>query len=289
MVAPDLAHGGPRMQQWRNSTAKRVAAAVALPLVHAINRPALSAFGRAVYDIALRFNGMAITFKGKHGLTLSEENFLRQRLNVHDQGVMFDVGANEGAYAHRLRALCPAAQIIAFEPHPATFRTLAANCGGDAIELVNCALGASEGQLELYDFADADGSTQASLSREAVSLFSANVVAHAVTVTTIDSYMHERGVGEIALLKIDTEGRDLDVLRGAQAAIGRRAIAMIQFEFIPANVATRVFMRDFFAALPGYTLYRMCLNGDLLPLGEYDTKRCEIFVVQNLIALRNEV
>ena len=87
------------------------------------------------------------------------------------------------------------------------------------------------------------------------------------------------------MLKIDTEGHDLDVLRGARQAIARRAIKLIQFEFIPANVATRVFMRDFFNALAGYRLHRLCLNGDLLPLGNYDVKRCEVFVTHNLVAI----
>jgi hypothetical protein len=43
-------------------------------------------------------------------------------------------------------------------------------------------------------------------------------------------------------------------------------------------------MRDFFAALPGYRLHRLCLNGELLPLPDYDVKTCEIFVTQNLVA-----
>jgi FkbM family methyltransferase len=276
----------PRMRPWRNSPAKRFIAALAVPLVYAVNRPAMASFSRAFYDLALRFNGIAINFKGRHGLTAGEERFLARHLNARERGLLVDVGANGGAYAKCLRALCPAARIVAFEPHPATFALLTANTVDDRIELVNRAVGATPGRLELHDFADADGSTQASLSREAVALFTGNIVSHEVACTTIDDFMADTGTQEIAFLKIDTEGFDLDVLHGAAQAIARRAIRTIQFEFIPANVARRIFMRDFFAALPGYSLHRLCLNGELLPLLEYDVKSCEIFVTHNLVALR---
>jgi len=277
----------PRIRPWRDTPAKRLMATLIEPLVYAINRPAMAWFTRAFYDLALRFNGIAINFKGRHGLTAAEERFLARHLNRAEPGVLLDVGANVGAYARRLRALCPAARIVAFEPHPETFRRLAANTASDRIEVVNCAVGAAPGRLDLHDFADADGSTQASLSRDAVGLFTGNIVSHAVECTTIDAYMIEAGIQSIAFLKIDTEGFDLDVLHGAAGAISKRAIQMIQFEFIPADVARRIFMRDFFAALPGYRLHRLCLNGELLPLTEYNVKTCEIFVTHNLIALPN--
>jgi FkbM family methyltransferase len=275
----------PRVRPWRDSPAKRLMACLVVPLVYAMNRPAMASFSRAFYDLALRFNGIAINFKGRHGLTAGEERFVARHFGAGERGTLIDVGANGGAYAKFLRARCPAARIIAFEPHPVTFRYLAANTASDRIEAMNCAVGAAEGRLDLHDFADADGSTQASLSRDAVDLFTGNIVSHAVECTTIDAFMIEARIQKIEFLKIDTEGFDLDVLRGAARAISKRAIRMIQFEFIPANVARRIFMRDFFAALPGYGLHRLCLNGELLPLPEYSVKTCEIFVTQNLVAL----
>jgi hypothetical protein len=44
-------------------------------------------------------------------------------------------------------------------------------------------------------------------------------------------------------------------------------------------------MRDFIAALPRHRIHRICLNGELLPLAPYDVKRCEVYAMQNLIAL----
>jgi FkbM family methyltransferase len=179
--------------------------------------------------------------------------------------------------------LAPDARILAFEPHPRTIAVLRERLAGSRVEIFQVALGDAAGETTIYDFADADGSTQASLSRESVALYAQDVVAHPVSVKTIDALMAEQRIERIALLKIDTEGLDHKVLLGAHAAIAARRIGMIQFEFIEANVATRTTMRDFFDALPGYGIARLCLNGEEWPL-DYSVKYCEIPVSQNLIA-----
>jgi len=167
---------------------------------------------------------------------------------------VFDVGANVGTYTQALLRLAPGVEIHAFEPHPSTFTRLAERMAGQKVTLRHQAISDHEAMLELYDFALADGSTQASLSREAVAIFDGDIVAHPVRATTIDAYMAETGIAHLALLKIDTEGLDLKVLQGAQRAIRERRIARIQFEFVPANIATHTTMRDMFEALPGYRL-----------------------------------
>jgi FkbM family methyltransferase len=258
--------------------------ALAYPLVRAINRPSGAWLGRAIYDFALRCNGIAITHAGRHGLTAAEEAFLLRHKAALQGGVLVDVGANVGTYSRFLHRLAPRARILAFEPHPATFARLERNLRGLPAEAFALALGEQGGMLDLYDFAAADGSTQASLSRAAVDLFSADIVAHRVGCARLDDVLRDAGVDRVALLKIDTEGHDLAVLRGAETAIRDRRIGLIQLEFVPANIATRVTMRDIFAALPGYDIFRLCMNGALLPLGPYDVKRCEIYVTQNLVA-----
>ena len=275
----------PTTPMWRDTLARRMMAALALPVFWVLNRPSLQWFANAAYDFALRCNGVAVNFKGRHGLTRGEECFLRRHRASLAVGVLFDVGANHGAYAKFMHLLAPAARIYAFEPHPRTFAALRKNVVSPAVTLVNLALSDQAGQLRLYDFAATDGSTQASLSSAAVGLFAADMVEHEITCTTIDAFMHEHGIERIEFLKIDTEGFDINVLRGAKQALAERRIGIIQFEFIPANIAVRVTMRDFFDALPQYRIFRLCLNGSLLPLTPYNVKRCEIYVTHNLIAL----
>ena len=276
----------PTTPLWRDSFSKRLATRLAYPLFYALNRPSLQWFAHAIYDFALRCNGIAINFPGRHGLTIGEERFASALLASAAGGVLLDVGANNGAYARFMHRVCPAARIYAFEPHPRTFATLQARTAEiSGITPVNMAVSEAAGHLKLYDFAADDGSTQASLDAGAVQLFGGETVAHEVAVTTIDGFMAEHGIAEIALLKIDTEGFDLAVLKGARAALAAHAIKAIQFEFIPADIAMHVTMRDFFEVLTGYRIFRLCMNGALMPLETYSVKRCEIYITQNLVAL----
>jgi FkbM family methyltransferase len=200
--------------------------------------------------------------------------------------VLLDIGANHGAYAYVLAKLAPDARIFAFEPHPATFGLLASRMKPlPGVQTINRAVADKTGQLKLYDFRLEDGSTQASLSESAIALYSSDIVEHTVECTTIDTFMAEYGLDHVDLLKIDTEGHDLSVLMGAQKALSDRKIGMIQFEFIPANIATSVTMHRFFEVLRDYRIGRLCLNGTVRWLDHYDVKRCEIYVTHNLIAI----
>ena len=53
----------------------------------------------------------------------------------------------------------------------------------------------------------------------------------AVKCTTIDLFSAERNIRKIDVLKIDTEGFDLEVLKGAKAMLGQGAVSFVYFEF----------------------------------------------------------
>ncbi len=285
---PSVIPQAPTTPKFTNSALKQAVTFLAFPVFYALNRPSLQRLAELAYDFALRWNGFAIGFQGRYGLSHAEERFLSRRLPAIGNGVLFDVGANHGAYTRFLHRLSPGSRIHAFEPHPKTFASLRQRTAGPLVTLVNMAVSDRSGTMQLYDFAEADGSTQASLAQASVGMFDPDTVSHTVEVTTIDAYMAKTGTGIVDFLKIDTEGFDINVLRGAKGALDRGAIKAIQFEFIPANIAMRVTMRDFFEILHGYTLFRLCLNGGLMPLRRYDVKRCEVYVTHNIVALRGD-
>jgi hypothetical protein len=51
-----------------------------------------------------------------------------------------------------------------------------------------------------------------------------------IVVDTLDSYCGAAAIDRIDLLKVDTEGHDLDVLRGGEEMLSRRAVACLQCE-----------------------------------------------------------
>ena len=263
-------------------------------LFYVLNRRSLHRFNSLIYDFALRCNGLAINFSGQYGITAGEERFLQRSAARFAEGVVLDVGANAGGYAQTVRKFAPKARVIAFEPHPKTFQELSRRGEKFGFQAVNLALSDEPGSVEIFDFASKDGSTLASLNpgvlgfyRDVSHYATGELVSHSVESTTID-FLKTNGIDRVALLKVDTEGLDIKVLKGAANAIAEDRIDMIQFEFVDSNVAARVFMKDFFDALPGYEIHRICLNGDLMPLFPYDSRRCEIYVPQNIIAIRKQ-
>ena len=89
-------------------------------------------------------------------------------------------------------------------------------------------------------------------------------------------------------LKIDVEGFELEVLRGAQRMLSEGRIVAIQFEFNEMNVVGRVFVGDFFHLLgPTYTLYRLLPHG-LMPIIGQNHWWNEQFIYQNLFALSSQ-
>jgi FkbM family methyltransferase len=126
--------------------------------------------------------------------------------------VVFDVGANHGMYSDTFSSL--GAQVIAIEPNPALWNDLDIIAGSRDIIVERCAVGESTGKarMRLYDV-DAFGtiSTEQKLS---VMSQGANVVGEIeVDVVTLDLLASK--YGKPAFVKIDAEGYDEKVLRGA--------------------------------------------------------------------------
>lgn len=88
------------------------------------------------------------------------------------------------------------------------------------------------------------------------------------------------------MLKIDTEGHELNVLKGARLTIAKGMVDVIQIEFNEMNVISRTFFKDIIDILPGYDFYRLLPDG-LLPLGAYKILDFEIFAFQNIVALKH--
>jgi hypothetical protein len=115
-------------------------------------------------------------------------------------------------------------------------------------------------------------------------LYRQNVQAFKFSMTTLDRFAEVEDIHVIDLLKIDTEGTELYVLKGAMRLLKKKRIRFIQFEFNEMNVYSRTFFRDFIDLLPGYTFYRLMPSG-FYQLGPYRPSTHEIFAFQNILAV----
>lgn len=155
-----------------------------------------------------------------------------------------DVGAAAGIVAGMFARAFPRNTILAFEPVPASYRQLVeatAACGNVVPHQV--ALGVAPGDRELHLSARITSSSLFETNRAiGDSYFASNletVSTTSVKVATLDEMIDP--AARIALIKMDVQGSELDVLRGAEQTLGRTRF-----------VLTEVMNHDFYAGAPHY-------------------------------------
>ncbi len=203
----------------------------------------------------------------------------------------FDVGANNGSYAKVLRDRFKSCTVHCFEPLPQNYAALKENVKESGIICHNTALGSEDGTLTFYKAsADTDGAMATVYGDTITSIFTfAGEVNEKINcrVTTIDNFCADKIEG-IDFLKIDVEGHEREVLKGATKMIRENRIKIIQFEFNEFNIFSRSFLFDFYNLLPGYDFYRILPQNKLFPLGIYSSVN-EIFRYQNILAVNKSL
>lgn len=249
-------------------------------------RNVFSKFNKLLYRLSL--SGLGVLNYQTSKIS-GERAFLKKYL-PQKKGVIIDVGANVGGYCKEAFQYNRDIKIFAFEPHPVTYRRLIKNLENyTTITKINQGLSSASGRLKLFDYQDHDGSSHASLFEDVITEIhgAGAAVAHEVELTTLDEFVESNGIHEISLLKIDTEGNELEVLKGAVRVISKRKVKAIHFEFNEMNVASRVFFKDFFLMLGGYKIYRLLPN-EMLEIKKYSPLGCEIYAYQNIVAILEE-
>jgi FkbM family methyltransferase len=237
---------------------------------------------RLLFKLSLR--GLGI-LNYKNSRISGERSFLKTYL-TGKSGDLIDVGANRGSYSKEALQFNPLMKVYALEPHPLTFKALDEHLRGENVVKINKGLSGKVTELTLYDYPFNDGSTHASLFRDVITEIhgSRDAIGHQVQLTTLDEIVAQYKIEEIALLKIDTEGNELEVLRGASRTLSSGKIKAIHFEFNEMNVLAKVFFRDFWKTLSGYKFYRLLPNG-MIEVKAYLPLDCEIFAYQNIVAI----
>jgi FkbM family methyltransferase len=150
--------------------------------------------------------------------------------------VFVDVGANIG-YLTAVGAsrVGPSGEVHAFEPVPeylARLEALRAANPGHSITVNPAALGEEEGTAEIA--LAADGNIGWNTMVPGLLDRGQARARHRVRVRRLDRYLAERGIGRVALVKVDTEGFELPVLRGASGFLeGARELPAILCEVAP--------------------------------------------------------
>lgn len=176
------------------------------------------------------------------------ESAILGRLKPADFRLAVDVGANVGDWTRAALRLWPNCRVHAFEVAPRTHARLEATFRSSPlrsrVELHEIGLSDQPGLETMYYFPDHDTLTCDVPRHDGYTAdpFQANL-------TTLDAFCAERGIEAIDYLKIDVEGAEHRVLKGARALLEADRIACIQFEYGAFSSQTRFLLKDYFDLL----------------------------------------
>lgn len=158
-------------------------------------------------------------------------DYLREGMTV------FDVGANVGELTLLFSRFAGAGgKIHAFEASGAAFARLETVCraaGRRNVALNHLALADKKGSIKLHVYADEylAFNSQAARPLADYGLNLEPVAVEETAATTVDEYCAEKQIERIDLLKIDVEGAELQVLRGARKMLEAKRVGCLTFEF----------------------------------------------------------
>ncbi|MCP4595376.1 FkbM family methyltransferase [Neptuniibacter sp.] len=162
---------------------------------------------------------------------VSIDHDIAQRFPDFQLNVIFDVGANVGQSALRYASTYPSSAIYCFEPIKATHERLLRNIERKdhkgQVQCFNMALGASEGTGTMVS----DGvSTMNYLVNESRTHAANLKKTESVNISTLDEFCKANQISKISYLKIDTEGGDLDVLKGSEELLNTKGVDIVEVE-----------------------------------------------------------
>lgn len=193
-----------------------------------------------------------------HRTELSE---LRRHIRRGD--IVCDVGANKGSFLYWLARWSAPGRVIAFEPQPDLAEGLVRLCRRFSLDNVvvepRAVYSSSSTKMLFVPEGHQPG---ASLLEPAE-----NSTAIEVQTICLDDYLPETGT--VSAIKIDVEGAELDVLRGAQRTLRRcRPLIIVECD---RRLATLDRVKETFSLLLGLGYQGEFLSrGKLLPLSAFD-------------------
>lgn len=166
----------------------------------------------------------------------------QRRLLSGEARVIIDVGANVGDTVAAYLEAFASARVHAFEPNPEAARTLAERFERETrVTPHQLAVGGRPATATLHAFTNSAMSSilpMADVGRGYVDGPVERVVDVSVPMTTLDAFCREKTIEQVDILKIDTQGAELDVLAGASELLttGRVRLLLCEIVFVPVYI-----------------------------------------------------
>lgn len=177
-------------------------------------------------------------FVSKHNVVeykfspLEEEKY--KWLQNMDINTVIDVGAHLGEFALQIHELLPNAKLYCFEPLPDNFIELKANLKDlSNFQAFNLAVGDQKGKVEMYrnDYSPSSSLMKMTKLHKDSFPFTSGEKLEKVEASTLDEIVKELELKDNVLLKIDVQGYEARVIRGAKNFLDHVNVIIIETSF----------------------------------------------------------
>lgn len=166
---------------------------------------------------------------------------------IKDGNVVFDIGANIGQYACRFNKwVHPRGKVFSFEPVTSNFHYLSLMktiLNLENVQIFNLAIGEETKTANIYipiiKYANIQVGTRASLVYSVDEFENAEMISQEVQLKSIDVLTGELKIEKLDFIKCDTEGAELEVLKGGYSTICRdNPIMMLEIDYRDEGLKT---------------------------------------------------
>ncbi|OIP72569.1 MAG: hypothetical protein AUK43_02835 [Oscillatoriales cyanobacterium CG2_30_40_61] len=183
--------------------------------------------------------------------------------------VVLDVGAGLGDWTKAVLSICPDAEIHLFEPIPVVYKDLIKNLGGkfSTAQIIpnSFAIGNQAGVQTFYHY---PAQSVLSTFHRRLEVEKTGTLQQPqeiqVLKNTVDNYCIQQNLERINFLKIDVEGGELDVLKGAKNCLKKGKIDYIQFEYGGTYLDAKITLKETFEYLHKFCYVMFKIQGNSL-------------------------
>lgn len=161
---------------------------------------------------------------------LSFDDIYRSIYKENNDLTIFDVGANIGQTVERMKKIFNFKEMHCFEPNVKAFQKLQ-KYSSDKIIVNNFALGNKEYIRDFYNYPKSSSSSFFKINKKS-SIYEINQNYHIdkILIKKLDDYINSKNIKRVNILKIDTQGFEVEVLKGAENLIKEKKIDFIETE-----------------------------------------------------------
>lgn len=210
---------------------------------------------------------------------------------LRPQQVVFDVGGNRGLWSLCALEIEPSIHLSSFEPIPDVFAQLVNNIGNyPGVHCYNIAISDTIGKCDFYYYDQSVLHSEQSgfYHREILKTLFDPPQVLIVDQNTLTSFCTENKIDHIDFIKIDTEGAEWKVLKGAEELIKNHQIDIIQFEYGGSYIDAQTTLEQVYRFLTSYDylIFRIYPEG-LIQMKKWDSD-FENFMLSYYCAVHKE-